>query len=63
MKCINCRYKSFEEYKDGLNRYFCNNPEAIKNTGSKLICKTERHSTELKIKTSPRWCPLKKEGA
>ena len=28
-----------------------------------MICKTERHHTEMTIKTSPKWCPRRiKDG-
>lgn len=62
MKCKDCEYKSFLERKCGPNRYYCDHPEAqfgiIRNA---LICKTERHSEELTIKTSPKWCPLRRK--
>lgn len=59
MKCSECDYKCFCADSGGVNRYYCTNPIAIKDVGSRLICRTERHCTELKIKTSPKWCPLK----
>nr|WP_278678750.1 hypothetical protein [Clostridium paraputrificum] len=59
IKCSDCNYKKLEIYSGGINRYFCTNIEATKGVGSRVICKTERHSTEITIKTSPRWCPLK----
>lgn len=60
MRCIDCKYKIFQNYSGGVNRYYCNNPEATVGIGSRLISRTERHSSDLKIKTSPRWCPLNK---
>lgn len=59
MKCSECNYKSFYADNGGANRYYCTNPIATEDVGSRLICRTERHSTKLKIKTSPKWCPLK----
>lgn len=59
MKCKDCKYLQFESAKDGCNRYRCDNPEATKSTGYKKVCRCDRHSNELKIKNSPRWCPLK----
>ncbi|MHB8061274.1 MAG: hypothetical protein ACYDG2_01365 [Ruminiclostridium sp.] len=59
MKCSECEYKVYEPSKGGINRYYCSHPEVTKGVGSRMICRTERHSTMLKIKTSPKWCPLK----
>lgn len=65
MKCKDCEYKSFLERKCGPNRYYCKHPEArfarSECEPTPLICKTERHSEELTIKTSPRWCPLRRK--
>ena len=59
MKCVDCDLKKLQERKCGGNRYYCGHPDAPRQNGPALICKTERHSTELTIKTSPRWCPLR----
>ena len=59
MKCVDCDLKKLQERKCGGNRYYCGHPDAPRKNGPALICKTERHSTELMIKTSPRWCPLR----
>lgn len=62
MKCVDCDLKKLQECKCGGNRYYCGHPDAPRQNGPALICKTERHSTELTIKTRPRWCPLRKGG-
>ena len=62
MRCVDCYQKKFEDYNGRPNRYYCEHPDAPRKYGPALICKTERHSTELTIKTSPRWCPLRKGG-
>ena len=42
------------------NRYYCTHPVAAKMAcaWAKMICRTERRSTEITIKTAPKWCPL-----
>ena len=60
-KCSECKYKVFEEYNGSPNRYYCNHPEIVAGEGPRMICRTERHSKELKLKTSPKWGPLKKK--
>ncbi len=65
MKCSECSYAKFEKINGSPNRYYCVHKD-IKNyinAGRELICRTERCSTEMKIKTSPRWCPLRKVKA
>ena len=62
MKCVDCELKEFQECNGRSNRYYCIHQDAPRQNGPALICKTERHSTELTIKTSPRWCPLRKGG-
>jgi len=59
MKCSECRHKSFLEINGGPNRYYCRHPKVVAGHGPRMICRTDRHSTELKIKTSPKWCPEK----
>lgn len=63
-KCSECEFAQFAECNGGLNRYYCVNEDA-RYAGSEcephpMICRTDRHSTEMKIKTSPRWCPFRK---
>lgn len=60
MKCKDCEFLVFEEHKSGVNRYYCKNTiaAAVAQAGARMICRTDRHTTELKIKTVPRWCPL-----
>ncbi len=65
MKCMDCSYAELSKYKGGINRWYCEN-RAVKNeinAGRELICKCKRHSEELTIKTSPKWCPFKRGGA
>ena len=65
MKCKDCTYKDFLEHKDGPGCYYCKHPKArfarSECEPTPMICKTKRHSDELTIKTSPKWCPLRKE--
>lgn len=60
MKCSECKHCRFYEHKGGVNRYYCEHPEAGKavNATARLIGRTERHKTDIPIKTRPRWCPL-----
>jgi hypothetical protein len=58
-KCKECNYKVLEKGNGSPNRYYCTHPDAIKDIGSRLICRTDRGSEEIKIKNSPKWCPLK----
>lgn len=57
-KCSECRYKVFEEYNGSPSRYSCSHPDI---SGYQMISRCDRGSSELKTKTSPKWCPLKKE--
>ncbi len=61
MKCAECENCKFAGDKGGVNRFYCEHPEAAAsvNASARLIARTERHSTELPVKTSPRWCPIK----
>lgn len=65
IKCRECGYKLFEEGNGNPGRYYCSHPEAAYARSecepTPMIGRTERHSTELKIMTSPRWCPRRKE--
>ena len=63
-KCSECEYAKFVDYNGNPNRYYCHNEDARFARSEcepyPLICRTDRHSTEMKIKTSPRWCPFRK---
>lgn len=60
VSCKNCRYCTFEEYKGNPNRYYCIHPVACKEhlCGAVKLCVCDRNSNELKIKKTPKWCPL-----
>lgn len=64
-KCNECEFAEFEGRKCGTNRYYCKHPEArfarSESEPTPMICRTERHSKKLTIKTSPRWCPRRKK--
>lgn len=63
-KCKECNFKSFYSGNGGLNRYYCEHPDGrfarSECEPTPLICRTERHSSEMTIKTAPKWCPLKR---
>lgn len=65
MNCKNCKYCIFCAGNGNLNRYYCEhpkNPDGVNHIASStLICKTERHSTEMTRKRTPKWCPQKAE--
>ena len=56
MKCADCENCKFEQCNGGVNRFYCTHPAAAAsvNAGARLIARTERHSTELPVKTAPR---------
>ena len=60
-KCADCNNCKLVEQTNGVNRFYCSHPTAAAsvNASARLIAKTERHSKELPVKTSPRWCPIK----
>ena len=58
-KCIECDFVSFYQGNGNPSRYYCNHEKHGALAASRMICRTERHSTEITIKTSPRWCPRK----
>lgn len=60
MKCKDCEFCRFEDHNGNPNRYHCTHPEAVRGIGYRMICRTGRHSRELKMKTSPKWCPRRK---
>lgn len=67
MNCKDCNYKKLEVYSGGMSRYYCTNPDASYARSecepTPLISKNKRHSTEITIKTAPKWCPINnKEG-
>ncbi len=61
MKCSECKYLLFEKGNGNPNRYYCKNSVISEKRlcGAVMICRCDRGSEELKIKTSPKWCPLK----
>ncbi|MHC1722487.1 MAG: hypothetical protein AB9836_04680 [Aminipila sp.] len=61
LECKICEHMNFEDGHGNPNRYYCN-AASTQCTPFKLICKTERHSTEFTIKRTPKWCPLKHIG-
>lgn len=58
-KCIECVDQEFITYNGSPSRFYCNNRIAAKevNAAARKISNCDRGSSELKIKTSPRWCP------
>ena len=59
-KCSKCEDAKFQDMNGRPNRWYCEHPEVRKYVScpaNTLICKTERHTKEITIKTSPRWCP------
>ena len=65
MKCKDCGHKIYVPGKGNPNRYYCHHPEArfarSECEPTPMICRTERHSDELTIKTSPKWCPFRRK--
>ena len=73
MNCADCKYAEIGYRSSALGRApvycqhqnqeyiieYCHNNRVGKMPG--FICYTKRGTNELTIKTSPRWCPLKKE--
>lgn len=63
MNCINCHHKEFTPGNGNPGRYYCKNPKARFARSEcepvPMICRTKRHSAELTIKTSPKWCPYR----
>lgn len=63
-KCSECRFAKFVDGNGNPNRYYCYNEDACYARSEcepyPLICRTDRYSIEMKIKTSPRWCPFRK---
>lgn len=61
-KCAGCKHCQFAPGNGNPNRYYCTHPATTAGMGARMVCRTERHSTEITIKTSPRWCPLREEA-
>lgn len=65
-RCTECNHKSFMKGNGRPNRWYCHNPDAryarSECEPTPMICRTERHSEELTVKTSPKWCPIRKDG-
>lgn len=65
IRCSECGYTEFVEGNGRPNRYFCIHPGArfakSECEPTPMICLTERHSKEMKMKTSPKWCPRKEK--
>lgn len=63
MKCKDCNDLVYCPRNGGSNRYYCKNIIACKEhlCGAVLLSRCDRHSDVLKIKTSPKWCPLKSQ--
>lgn len=66
VRCSECEHKELLERNGGANRYYCVHPKAqfvrSECEPTPMICRTVRHSTEMTVKTSPAWCPLKQQG-
>ena len=66
MKCKDCGYKRLYVVKGGINRFYCEHPDArfarSECESTPMICRTKRHSKELTIKTAPKWCPFRKNN-
>ena len=63
-KCRECENTEFQDMNGSPNRWYCKHPEVreyVSCPADTLICKTERYSTEIIIKTSPKWCPRRKK--
>lgn len=64
MKCKDCDYKEFVYRNGNPGRYYCLHPEArfarSECEPTPMICRTGRHDKEVAIKTSPKWCPLRR---
>jgi hypothetical protein len=74
MKCKECKYceqigrSESQNFKLGRKQYFCENPEVynLKDEHGRLIYNFIGYGdstieSPLQLKTSKKWCPLKKE--
>lgn len=63
MNCIDCDYKEYTPGNGNPGRYYCKHPKArfaiSECEPTPMICRTKRHSSELSIKSSPKWCPYR----
>lgn len=61
-KCSECLDKEFRTYNGRPSRYYCTNREAAEqvHASARKIRNCDRGKSELKIKTSPKWCPKRK---
>ena len=61
MKCKECKYLHFAKGNCTPSRYYCEHIASGKSVGCRyrMISRCDRYSNGLKIKTTPRWCPLK----
>lgn len=65
MNCKTCKYCKYGESSSHIGTYICEhprNPDLQNHIGGVTrICKTERHSTEMTRKRTPKWCPKLQE--
>lgn len=67
MKCKDCEYLSHgKSSTTSRDTFSCTHAEAFGDekpwSGERLIAHAiDKHSSELPIKTAPRWCPLKRQ--
>lgn len=63
IRCKECKWCEFSDGKGRPNRYYCTHPHNPNSmnmvSANTLITKTDRNSMEMKIKQTPKWCPLK----
>ena len=64
IRCNECKYAKHYTYNGSPGRYYCENPDAAYARNEcepkPMICRTGRHNYDFTIKTSPKWCPLRK---
>jgi hypothetical protein len=63
-RCKECQNAKMQDMNGRPNRWFCEHPKVrdyVSCPAGTMICKGERHSTEITIKTSPKWCPRRKK--
>ncbi len=61
IKCVECSHCKLENYNGSASRYYCTNPITVQDVGNIMIFRCVRGSTQITIKSSPVWCPKKKE--
>lgn len=52
MTCKECKYSKFQRYNGSPNRYYCLHSAMTVGVGSRMICRTERHSEEITMEAS-----------